>query len=74
MENYRKTLKTMVFKRKFGFGSQLRVGKVLAPHNVHLKTVPSLIKCARYNLMFKIFVVPQKIKQNKKNTYENNKY
>jgi len=37
----------MVFKTKFGFGSRLRVGKVLAPHNVRLKTIPSLIKCAR---------------------------
>ena len=62
----------MVFETKFGIGSRFRVGKVLAPHNVRLKTVPSLIKCARYNLMFKIYVVPQKIKQNK-NTYKNNK-
>ena len=40
--------------------------KVLTPHNARLKTVPSLIKCARQNLMFKIFIVPKKIKQNKK--------
>jgi len=40
----------MVFEIKFGFGSQLRVEKVLAPHKARLKTVPSLIsliKCAR---------------------------
>jgi len=37
----------MVFETKFGFESQLRIGKVLAPHNIRLKTVPSLIKCAR---------------------------
>jgi len=60
----------MVFKTKFGFGSQLRVGKVLTPHDARLKMVPSLIKCAKYNLMLKIFVIPQKIKQ-KKNTYKN---
>jgi len=33
----------MVWEFEFGFESQLRVGKVLAPHNVHLKTIP-LIK------------------------------
>jgi len=37
----------MVFETKFGFGSRLRVGKVLAPTTARLKTVPSLIKCAR---------------------------
>jgi len=47
MENYRKTLKKNGLQTKFGFGNRLRVGKVLAPHNVRLKTVPSLIKCAR---------------------------
>jgi len=33
-------------KSDFGSGSQLRVEKVLAPHNVRPKTVP-LIKCAK---------------------------
>jgi len=47
MENYRKNLKRMVFETKFGFESQLRVGKVLAPHNAGLKTDPSLIKCEK---------------------------
>jgi len=37
----------MVFETKFGFGSRLRVGKVLAPHDARLKTVLSLIKCAK---------------------------
>jgi len=50
----------MVFETKFEFGSRLRVGKVLAPHNARLKIVPYLIKRARWNLMFKIFVIPQK--------------
>jgi len=39
--------KRIVFETKFGFGSRLRVGKVLAPHNARLKTVLSLIKYAR---------------------------
>ena len=47
--NLLKNLKRIVFETKFGFGSQLRVGKVLAPHNACLKTIPSLIKCARQN-------------------------
>ena len=47
MENYRKTLKRIVFETKFGFENWLCMGKVLAPHNVYLKTIPSLIKCAR---------------------------
>ena len=39
--------KTMSAKNpNFGFGSRLRVGKVLAPYNVRPKTVP-LIKCAK---------------------------
>jgi len=33
-------------KTNFGFGSRLRIGKVLVPHNVRPKTVP-LIKCAK---------------------------
>jgi len=33
-------------KPNFGSGSRLRVGNVLAPHNIHRKTVP-LIKFAK---------------------------
>jgi len=48
---YRKLWKTIkkskvCKKPDFGSGSWLRVGKVLAPHNVRPKTVP-LIKCAK---------------------------
>jgi len=39
----------MVFETKFGFGSRLCVGKVLAPHNARLKTVASLIKYEKKN-------------------------
>jgi len=38
-------------KLDFGSGSRLRVGKVLAPHNVRPKTVP-LIKCAKVMWFF----------------------
>jgi len=38
---------------------QLRVGKVLAPHDAHPKMVP-LIKCVKVMWFFKIFNFPQK--------------
>jgi len=46
-------------KPDFGSGSRLRMGKVLAPHNIHPKTIP-LIKCAKVMWFFKIFNFPQK--------------
>ena len=53
---YRKLWKTIkknkvCEKPDFGSGSRLRVGKVLAPHNVRPKTVP-LIKCAKVMWFF----------------------
>jgi len=53
---YRKLWKTIkkskvCEKPNFGFGSRIRVGKVLAPHNAHHKTVP-LIKCAKIMWFF----------------------
>ena len=42
-------------KPDFGPGSRLRVGKVLAHHNVRSKTIP-LIKCAKVMWFFKIFI------------------
>jgi len=47
----------MVFETKFGFGSWLRVEKVLALQRRFL-----LIKCAKLMQVFKIFGFPQKIK------------
>jgi len=44
MENYKKNQKNKnAYKLDSRFGSPLRVGKVLAPHNARPKTVP-LIK------------------------------
>jgi len=44
MENYRKSKKNKdkasLRKSDCEFGGRLRVGKVLAPHNIHPKTVP----------------------------------
>jgi len=53
---YRKLWKTIkknkvCEKPDFGSRSRLRVGKVLAPHNVRPKTVP-LIKCAKVMWFF----------------------
>jgi len=60
---YRKLWKTMkkskvCEKLEFGSESRLRVGKVLAPHNAHPKTVP-LTKCAKVMWVFEIFNFPQ---------------
>ena len=60
---YRKLWKTIkkskvCEKPKFGSESRLRVGKVLAPHNVRPNTVP-LIKYAKVMWFFEIFNFPQ---------------
>jgi len=57
MENHKKS--KVCEKIDFGSGSRLRVGMVLAPHNVRPKTVP-LIKCATIIWFFKIFIFPKK--------------
>jgi len=57
MENHKKT--KVCEKLEFGSGSRLRVGKVLAPHNVRPKTVP-LIKCAKVMWFFQnIYFFPK---------------
>jgi len=62
MENHRKTKKTKnSLRTRYGFGSRLRVGKVLAPQNACPKTVP-LIKWIKISMIFfKVLFFPNKI-------------
>ena len=59
LENYGKNHKDKARSTKpdSGFGSRLRVGKVLAPYNACPKAVP-LIKCANLMWFFKMFNYP----------------
>jgi len=50
---YRKD-KAWSTKLDFGFVSRLHIENVLAPCNVHFKTIP-LAKCAKRDVIFKIF-------------------
>jgi len=55
-----KNYKTRFAKKPdFGSGSRLRMAKVLAPHNVHPKTVPLIKYTKRYGF-FKIIIFPKK--------------
>ena len=64
MENHRKTKKNKnknSLRTRYGFGSRLRVGKVLAPHNARPKTV-TLIKWIKISMVFfKVLFFPNKI-------------
>jgi len=69
MEKTKKIRQGLQKKLDFGSGSRLRMGKVLAPHNVHLKTI-SLIKrvkgCGFSKYLFSLKIIINEFKKKTK--------